>query len=498
MRITDRRAPMGALLAASCALSACSLFEPRAGDAPVVFETAGVQTPSTLTVGLYPHVPRIQQFEQAITAAWAQRHPTIALTFLSEDDWDGGYGMDPPAAADVFVFDAMFLDDFAQRGFLSTLAPTEVQDLADFVPYALQGVASGGRYLAIPQLGCANILFYQQADAPLAQASTLGAVNTALNSCQYTSEIPPDRRGLMIDMSGGTTNAALYLDIMHSRNGTYPLPVPPDPQSLDPQGVANMRLLLQTASYWNGTCEGVAAGTPCGAQLDYQRARWFDQGWGRATVGFTESMALMSPATRASLGFKLMPLADTDAGDLFYADVIGINTTTVGRGTRALAVELANLMASSAVMQASIGPSGGEAPQYLMATRPSVFQALGQQDPIYPRMYALLTGANNPRMFNLGPQARSWLTKLKTPIVNAARSNYACGCDRKTATVIGNNSDAAAICSATCANDGGWNGQWTNTPPAAPSASVCGCRSCPLPTAATAAGARAPSSAAAP
>ena|GEM_PF-6167993 len=43
-----------------------------------------------------------------------------------------------------------------------------------------------------------------------------------------------------------------------------------------------------------------------------------------------------------------------------------------------------------------------------------------------------------------------------------------------------------AICEATCATHGGWNGQWTNTNPAAPKPSVCDCNTCPIPSPPTA------------
>ena len=74
---------------------------------------------------------------------------------------------------------------------------------------------------------------------------------------------------------------------------------------------------------------------------------------------------------RSRIGFKVMPLADAINTNLFYADLIGVNTSTASRGTRDLAVKLANVMAASDTVVASIGPdSANPYPQYLMATRP--------------------------------------------------------------------------------------------------------------------------------
>ncbi len=193
--------------------------------ASVLFST--VAFAQTLTVALYPYVPRIDQFETAIRQAWQQVQPGVPLNFIDDlNVWDGGYDKDPPAQADVYVFDAMYFEQFRANNFLVAMAPNEIQNAADFLSYARDAVIVSGNYYAIPQLGCANILFYNVNDAPVANAGTLSQLKGALNQCTYTSEIPPDRRGLLLDMDGRTTNATLYLDIAHSVNGSYPLPQP--------------------------------------------------------------------------------------------------------------------------------------------------------------------------------------------------------------------------------------------------------------------------------
>ncbi|MES1242720.1 MAG: thiamine pyridinylase [Acidobacteriota bacterium] len=424
-----------------------------------------------LTVGLYPYVPRLAQFQQAIQDAWSQVQPGVSLNFLSPSQWDGGYSNDPSTDTDVFVFDAMYFEYFRNQGWLEPLQPDEVQGLSDFVPYALQGVQVSGLYYAIPQLGCANLLFYQESDSELAQANTLTQVNNILSQCTYTSTIPPDPRGLMIDMSGGTTTATLYLDSEHSITGQYPLPQPWNPSQLDPAAIGNLRSLLAMASFENGTAS---------LSDPYQRSNWFSSGWGRAVVGYSESMSDMSDQTLSTVAFKVMPLSDNANPPLFYADVIGINTSTNQRGTRSLAIQLANVMASTSTMVASIGPdaSNPTRPQYLMPTRNSIFQTLGQSFPLYTAMYGLVT-SSNPVMFKLDSQSRSWLTAMKGTIQSESQANYPCACDYPAQTYISSNSQAPAICQQTCAAHGAWNGQWTNAYPAAPQGqSVCGCTTC--------------------
>lgn len=455
-------------------LSGCTTVAPRpaGGQPPAAVEETPAEAGTTLVVALYPWVPRMEQFQNAITTAWASVQPNVPLSFLTSQQWDGGYSNNPPPNADVYVFDAMFFDYFRSQGWLEPMSAGEINNLNDFVPYAINGVQSGGQYYAIPQLGCANIFFYQQSDAALASATTLSQIQSALSQCTYTSQVPPDRRGLMIDMSGGTTNATLYLDTAHSVTGQYPPPLPWNESQINPVAMNNMRLLLAMASYENGTTD---------QSVPYEQGMWFSNGWGRAVVGYTESMSVMSAQTLAGIGFKVMPLSDNDESAMFYADVIGVNTTTRQRGTRNLAVQLANVMASSSTMVASIGPYNGNQPQYLMATRPSVFQTLAQSFPIYNRMYSLITDSN-PVMFSISDQSRAWLAAMKSTIQTDARENYPCGCDYQAAHFIPDNSSAPAICSATCASHGGWSGSWTNQYPAAPAGtSACGCNACPAP-----------------
>jgi thiamine pyridinylase len=431
------------------------------GIAPAAWATS-------LTVALYPYVPRVSQFETAIREAWAQVQPDVSLIFINDTTvWDGGYNTDPPAQADVYVFDAMFFEQFRANNFLVSMAPNEIQNADDLLSYAREAVIVDGNYYAIPQLGCANILFYNVNDAPIANATTLGQLQTALNQCTFTSEIPPDRRGLMLDMAGKTTNATLYLDVAHSVNGIYPLPQPAQPNA---SYITDQKTMLNISSFWNITSENPNA---------YIRGVWYSEGYSRTFMGFTETMSNMSSSALASIGFKVMPLSNTTGNrPLFYVDAVGVNTTTVQRGTRDLSVQLANLIASTNVLVDSFKALPNENPQYLMSVRNSVFQQLGQQYPIYQRMYQLAT-SSNPIAFKLDRNARTWVTTTGQTIRTEVRTNYICGCDEPSPTFINSNAQAQSICPGVCSSHGGWSGQWTNQPPV--QGSVCGCNACPVP-----------------
>ena len=132
-----------------------------------------------LTVGLYPYVPRLDQFKSAIQSEWQKVQPTVTLRFLTFEEWDGGYAMTSPAAADVYVLDALFFEHYRQQSWMEPLAANEVMNLADFLPYAIDGVRVGQQYYAIPQLGCANLLIFDKRDTAIASANTLSQLKHA-------------------------------------------------------------------------------------------------------------------------------------------------------------------------------------------------------------------------------------------------------------------------------------------------------------------------------
>lgn len=424
-----------------------------------------VENPKELVLALYPYVPRLEQFQNSIQQKWQEVEPNVKLKILSSEDWDGGYGKEPPENVDVYVFDAIFLNYFKSKRLLLPLEKNEIEGKEDFLSYASEGVQFGDKFYAIPQLGCSNILFYRDKDTSLKNATKLTDIYQTIGQCSYSSKIPPDSRGLMIDMGGGTTNACLYMDALASVKNQFPVPEPENEQQVDPLAMDNLRTLLKMTSYDNAT-----------QQESYEAASWFSNGYGRAVVGFTESMSAMSPETLQHIDFKVMPLSDNDKTALFYADVIGIHPNVEQRGTRQLAVKLANLLASSENMIDSIGAKEFGQPQYLMPARHTVFSHLAKSYPNYQKMYDLVESAN-PILFTLDNNAKPWFTNMKNTLTKMVRANYTCGCDYGDGQ-IWNQEEANRKCPNICTQYGGWNGEWRTTEPN--KKSVCGCNSCSI------------------
>lgn len=369
---------------------------------------------TTLNLALYPYVPRLNQFKEVISAAWAHEEQNVKVNFV---DWDG-YSQDPPKDLDVFVFDGIFLDYFVSKGFLSALKSNEIADPSDFLPYALNDSKIGGVNYAIPQIGCGNILFYRQGDTALAQANTLSQINQVLGQCTSDSIPPPQGSNLIVDLSGSTTDACLYLETVQDVTGQYTSnPDLPAANKLNPVAVRNLHSLLNP---------GCVLPSVHSSNVPYQGAVWFGEGRGRATIGFTESLSAMGTG-RSNVDFKLMPYADRTGVNLFYVDLVGINSSVTDPTRRVLALKLANLVASTNVVVSSFGPtSSASYPQYLMPVRKSVFEALQENDRLYKQMYALVLNSN-PRMFRMGPASRTWLKSVKSSIRQQILSGFILG-----------------------------------------------------------------------
>jgi thiamine pyridinylase len=419
---------------------------------------------TSLTVGLYPYVPRPEQFRTVIAAAWQQLQPGVTLQWAK---WDGGYDNDPDSSLDVFVFDALNLSYFQSKGYLYPMSISQVTNYGDLVPFAAAGVTSGSQVLAIPQLGCGDFLFYYSNDNAIASATTATALAGALGSCSYYTQTPGNSKtGLMVDLSGGTTDASTYVESVHENTGLWPVPLPQNPAQMDKAASSTIQGVVGLSSFANVLYSG---------DNGYQRAAWFGQSQARAYVGFLESMSQISATTLSTMSFKPMPWSNNPTGTaapLFYSDVVGVGAATASRGTTALAIQLANLMTSPAVIVQAFGPSGSDGPQYLMPVSTSAMQQLAAQYPVYQKMQTALQPLK-PIFFNLGTSSKPWLETMKEPMKSMILANPKCYCDIASPP-IPDNSAAQQICPGVCANHGGWNGQWTNQ-----SGSVCGC-DCPL------------------
>lgn len=368
----------------------------------------------TLRVTIFPYLPRPEQFKTVISSAWAEIEPNVSLEFVA---WDC-YVSDPPPDLDVFVFDAIFLDDFQSKGYLSTISAEELTDPDDFLPYALDGCRSGGALRGIPNTICSSIFFYRNDDQALKDAKTLGEIAGVLKERTYGTLKPPPGKGLLVDLSNSALVSCLYIDALEDLYGAYTAdpPLPPNSRRLDPWVIHNLQSLRKMASV-KGAKSAYDPDNPA------WRAAWFGQGGGRAFVDFPEALSAMGEEGRANVAFKLLPLSDRSAVSLVYVDVVAIGAATVANGRRTLALRLATLMSSSELMVKCIGPTDSNpCPQYVLPARQSVLTQMSQKFPLYGKMDEMMKEAS-PKPFRLGAGSREWIDSMKNQIKKEIFSN---------------------------------------------------------------------------
>lgn len=362
-----------------------------------------------LKVALYPYVPRIDQFKTVISENWKLVQPDVKITWV--EGWDGGYDNDPKEEYDLFVFDATYLTYFINQGWLMGLDKSEIEEIQDFLPFAINGMNKDGKYWAIPQLACTEYLIYQKEDEELNRASKVSEVVSALGINTYYDLKPPKEIGMMMDFSDDTTDANYYVKTLAEIKDEFPLTLPEEQSQIKKAVIDKLRNTRSTASLPNAEYSGES----------YKRGEWYGENHGRAYVGFSESLSKIDSDKLANIQMKVMPWSDNSEGiasPLFYCDVVGINPKTAERNTKELAIQLANLMASAPVIVGCFKSIDSEGPQYLTPVRQSVMTELANTYPAYKTIQNAVNSSGEPILFDLGKDSRIWLANMGARIHN--------------------------------------------------------------------------------
>lgn len=362
-----------------------------------------------LRISLFPYVPDPKLIQETISNRWKQLHPDVPLEFVDESKFDS-YKQDPPDDLDVFEFDAIGLEYYVRNNFVSPLTQDEVKDSEDILDFAWKGSMVDGRIYAIPRLACTYVLIYRQDDKEVTDAVGLLGLHKVLGDGPkklaegQKEPVPEDGKGLLIDMSGGTDCACLYLDAFADVSGKYTIrPKLPSAIELDTGGLNDLQLLARTA----GKPQALFA-EPYGAPP--KRPAWFGAGKGRAFVGYSERLYFISKEVHANLRVRDLPMADQNRVNSLFVDMLGVNTNVRGE-RRSLAVELANLCTAKDTLLDCLLPAGDKPSQYLLPVRLSVLsdKKLLATAPLYVDLAKLLDSSTNPRAFRIGAEYRDWL-----------------------------------------------------------------------------------------
>lgn len=374
----------------------------RGQDAPAA-------RPQALRVALFPFVPNQKLIQEVIARRWKERHADIPLEFVDGAAFDS-YKQDPPDDLDVFEFDALGLDYYVRNNFLSSLGREEIQDSEDFLDFAWKGCLIDGRPYAVPRLACTYVLIYRKEDTAVRDAVGLDGLHKVLGEGPkklpegQKEPVPEDIRGLLIDMSGGTDCACLYLDAFADVSGKYSIrPKLPSALDLDIAGLNDLKLLGRMAGKPQALFTEPYDAPP-------KRPGWFGAGKGRAFVGYSERLYHTPVQGHDKLAVRDLPMADQNLVNIMFVDMLGVNANLRG-DRRKLAVELANLCAAKETVLESLLPHGDKPSQYLLPVRRSVLtdSNLLQKAPLYHDLGRILDPKTNPRTFRIGPEYRDWL-----------------------------------------------------------------------------------------
>lgn len=442
---------------------------------------------SCITAGVYPYVPDMNAFTSSICSAWQNSGQTEKLYLIANENiWDGGYSSDPvytngsgtQVPIDVFVFDAMYLDYWKTK--TTPIPADQISDQSDFVSYAEVALTlQDGSMYALPMLGCTNIMYYRNGDVGMEGVTTFSEFLSVNPAGVYISPVPFGMTGAMMNLSGKTTIAVDYMVKGYLDNDQWP-----PTSSLNQTIIQSLAEVSETASYYNALTGAIPS--LGGVEDQYIRAGYFSEGYGRTSIGFSESMSQMSEATRSQLQLRAFPWTDnSSAPNMFYADIAGVNTASPfldNGGT--LPFVLANIMTEQTTMQSAIAPEGGEL-SYLFPARTSVLNTLSAVDPLYAQMSAVLNDKPSD-LVNMPTNNRDAFHSFGGTVQTAVLDSFTGHCDLESTVLPGSNSQAPEICSPLCQDSGGWVGSWTNqSPPAWPGYSACGCSLCtsssPLP-----------------
>jgi len=357
-----------------------------------------------LRVSLFPYVPDNEHICNEIQRRWERLNTGVKLDLCKYKDWDC-YSKVPADDLDVFELDAINLDYFVRNNWVSPLTDSDVENFEDILPFAWKGCLVDGRLYGVPRLACTSLVFYRAGDKEIASAQSLEDFARLIGDTPDNLENPEPNKGMLINLRSGSGCACLYLDAQMDSSGTYSLsPTLSPADSLEKAGFDSLTLLRNMA------------GKNLGLHKDPDapdRPKWFAQGLGRVLIGYSEHLYFMPKESHAKIRVRELPLAKTNAVNLFFVDLLAVNPLVRGE-RRKLAIKFINLCTSSEAVTACLMPTTeNKSSQYLFPVRRSVIENkdLLKVAPLYRDLGDILL--DRPVAFRIGADSRRWLDSEK-------------------------------------------------------------------------------------
>ncbi|MDO5138205.1 MAG: thiamine pyridinylase [Oscillospiraceae bacterium] len=336
-----------------------------------IFKKTSTSDPITLHVSLYKSIPHYDSFEKTVEECWNEKHPDVKLIF---SDWDC-YSGTLPEDLDVFVIDSISLDSLWEKGCLLALSEEDIENYNDLIPPFAEGCRVNGKIYAVPQLLCTELLYTRKNDEDLKNAASINDLFAAF-----------DESGLLLDE---TTTTTMYLQALTDCKQQYMDQYPPlKAETLSPEAVDS----LEKISKMHLTDP---EHVPVEGDWFYYAAK-FAGGMGRAYIVYSEAMDMMGESAY-EMDFRLFSMTDHENIPLFYMDAAAVNAK-ISKEKKELALELLNMITSEDTL-VRVSKNSGD-PRYLLLARPSAYDTLASDYPIYQEMkkVALVPGAHVVRI----------------------------------------------------------------------------------------------------
>lgn len=354
-----------------------------------------------LTVSLYPIIPAAAGAYAKIEAAFERANPLIDLQIkLDPDNYyrqksatSGGILDDK---SDVYELDSVFLTDFLAAGKISKDRPFD--DLSPvLVPVARSAATLDGHLLGVPHWVCGNFLIYRKGDTAIESARTLSQLEAALAAASDND------RWIIVDMKGKSTLGEMYLDAAMDRSGNARDALSRvSAAPVDADLLADLERLVELDPPHFGRDEGFHAYS----QGFY--AQQFAQRWGRALVGYSESLydVLDFSArycrrdqkclTQDDIAVAEWPADDGGSHPIAWVDILVMGTSVDGDPVKRRDAEtFIRFLAQRETYKSILIPDDQQAPRYLLPARDDIYsdKDLLKSAELYPLFRARIANA---------------------------------------------------------------------------------------------------------
>lgn len=342
------------------------------------------QDSECLTLALYPYVPDLSRFKSVISEEWEQRHPEVQLEFI---DWDC-YSETLPENIDVFVYDAVYMNNYLKQGLLLPLTENDITDINDFFPFVMDTCTVDGVIYAVPEFLCSEFLYTRKSDTEMNEIENIRELYDVIGELDQNAGLLPVNEGLLVSIPN-KMSASFWLiqALVDAEQADLAELFPLDPNGIPQKASESLWMIRDMAGFEDMTLT-------TGNNDPYIFGEWFTDGVGRAYIGFSEAMSIMGDSTE-DIVFRLYSMTDEKNIPLFYADLASVNAN-ISKEKRALAIELLNLITSTEVFVKASSPTEPDQNyQYLLTARKSAYAALGKNDPIYTELKSYVSDPDN-------------------------------------------------------------------------------------------------------